>query len=127
VPLGGADVGTTFTVNGRPAPAPGDAPVADIKRIDTHYLSTLGVPLLAGRGLSESDGPAAPTVAIVNRALARQYFGDASPIGERIEIAFAPFRGPAEIVGVVADVRGTGIDEPPGRLSIWPTARVPRP
>ncbi len=122
VPLGGADVGTTYSVAGRPAPAPGEAPTADIKRIDAQFLATLRIPLLQGRGLSASDGPAAPTVALVNRALARQTFGDASPIGERLEISFQPLRGPAEIVGVVGDVRGSGIDEP-ARPTVYLTDR----
>jgi len=106
-------VGTTFSVAGRPEPAKGQKPVADIRRVDAHYLATLKVPLLRGRALSEEDREGTVPSALVDRSLARQLFGDTDPVGQRLAVDYAPPRGPVEIVGVVGDVRSAGLDEEP--------------
>jgi predicted permease len=68
------------------------------------YFTTLNIPILRGRDFEASDRDRKPTPAIINRALARQLFGDNNPIGARL------LRGrekpqDLEIVGVVADTR----------------------
>ncbi|HEX5048258.1 MAG TPA: ABC transporter permease [Gammaproteobacteria bacterium] len=66
------------------------------------YLRTLGVPLLAGRELTEADTAGAPKVAIVNEAFARQYGLGPNPLGKRVGI---DTRVPPniEIVGLFKD------------------------
>jgi predicted permease len=66
------------------------------------YFSTVGMPLLAGRALSEADSANTPDVAVVNRTLAARYFGDVRhAIGRRVGL-----RTPdVEIIGVVEDAR----------------------
>jgi predicted permease len=75
------------------------------------YLPALGVRLLEGRWLDEHDGSGQPRVALVNRALARRYFGAASPVGAALRQLPAGDRW--EIVGVVDDVRQGRLDEEP--------------
>jgi putative ABC transport system permease protein len=113
MPFGGPDVGTTFSVDGRPEPPKGQKPVADIRRIDASYLATLKIPLLRGRALSERDREGTVPSALVDQSLAHQLFGDADPVGQRLAVDYAPPRGPVEIVGVVGDVRSAGLDEEP--------------
>ena len=79
--------------------------------VSAGYLRTVRIPVLRGRGFTETDDEAHPRVVIVNEAFARRYFPDADPIGRRM-IVPAPTR-PAvaeahEIVGVVGDVRFLG-------------------
>ena len=79
--------------------------------VSAGYLRTVRIPVLRGRGFTETDDEAHPRVVIVNEAFARRYFPDADPIGRRT-IVPAPTR-PAvaeahEIVGVVGDVRFLG-------------------
>ncbi len=70
------------------------------------YFETFGIPILRGRTFTERD-ESGPPVAIVNAALARQFWGDGDPLGDRIAIG----RGPAmAIVGVAGDVRDAGMD-----------------
>jgi hypothetical protein len=45
------------------------------------FTEALGIPLLEGRTIAESDLAAALPVAVVNRALARRFWGERSPIG----------------------------------------------
>jgi putative ABC transport system permease protein len=78
------------------------------------YFRTLHVPLVRGREFSEADNDAAPRVVVVNERFARQYFGGADPIGQRIKPGLStteketPWR---EIVGVVGDIRHRTLSE----------------
>ncbi len=66
------------------------------------YLQTLGVPLLAGRHLAETDGPDAPRVVVINETMARRFWPDESPLGARLVNWLG---GPATVVGIVADMK----------------------
>ena len=61
------------------------------------YLDALRIPLLAGRGITPSDGPEAQHVAVVNRAFARKFFHGANPVGRILN------KGTV-VVGMVEDV-----------------------
>jgi putative ABC transport system permease protein len=114
----------TMRVQGVPPPPPGtpEEPVTT-DSVTTGFFETLHVPLKKGRLFEERDAlPAdelrkntAPRVAVVNEALARRYFPDQDPLGRRI--TFGNPTNPqvtwAEIVGVVGDVRRSGLDKEP--------------
>jgi putative ABC transport system permease protein len=91
--------------------------------ISGDYFQTTGIPLVRGRAFSEHDTHASAPVAIISQSLARQYFPGVDPIGRRIMLRErAPLGccstpGPVqgvwrEIVGVAADVRQGGLDQP---------------
>ena len=83
------------------------APVLDFHAVSSDYLRTIGVSIFEGRDLSSADDADAPAVALVNRAAAKRYWPDASPIGHTITSG----RGTSvSIVGVVGDVRQYGLD-----------------
>jgi len=79
--------------------------------VDAGYFTTLGIPQLRGRTFTASDGPDAPLVAIVNAALAARHFPGQDPIGKRLKIGGPerPENHWLEIVGVVGDVRYSGV------------------
>jgi predicted permease len=70
--------------------------------VGPRYFETFGTPLFAGRDFQFED-EARPRVAIVNRAMARYYFADRSPIGAHF--TFDGLTQPYEIVGVVGDAK----------------------
>jgi len=74
------------------------------------FFSTLGIPILRGRDFSSSDTEKTQPVAIVSRAYARQLFGDADPIGQRVGYEPAPDDRKFLIVGEVADARVNGAE-----------------
>ncbi len=89
------------------------------------YFPTLGIRILRGRLLSEADVNGARKVAVVNQTLVRKYFGKQDPIGRQIKISLLetapdpPVKNPLfEIIGVVADVKNQGIQDPP-TPEIW--------
>jgi predicted permease len=79
------------------------------------YFEALGIPLTRGRVFTESDGPTAQQVAIVNERFARLTWPGADPIGRQIRWGLnipenqSPWK---TIVGVVADVKQAGLDTP---------------
>jgi putative ABC transport system permease protein len=70
------------------------------------YLTAMGVPVLDGRELGPRDDAGAPPVIVMNRSAARQYFGDARPVGQVVDWHFGPGKAlQMTVVGVVEDVR----------------------
>jgi predicted permease len=97
----------------------------DIRFVSRDYLRTLGVPILAGRGLGEQDGAGQPPVILVNEALARRNFQGVSPIGRTIVLGPQAHRIPLEIVGVVGNVRQFGLDRAPESQYFMDMRQVP--
>ena len=108
LPMSGSFDGRGFTIEGRPAPAPGDAPSAEARVVTPGFFGTAGVPVLEGRGLTRSDGPDAVPVLVVNRAAAERYWPGERAVGQRIDLGDRVF----ELVGVVGDVRQFALDRP---------------
>jgi predicted permease len=89
-------------------PKPGESEADGAIGIYTHYVGsrffeTLGIPLLVGRTIQDSDTGAAPRVGVVNRAFAQRYFGSASPIGRQFRFDSHTDSLDTTIVGVVGD------------------------
>ena len=76
-----------FTIDGRPVSRLQDMPIAARNVTDSHYLQTLGIPLLEGRGFSDSDTETSLPVALANQAFVKQYLPTEDPIGKRIRIS----------------------------------------
>jgi predicted permease len=81
--------------------------VARYNSVSPGYFETVGMTLIAGRGIEERDMENAPLVAVINEAMARRYFPDGNAIGRIMEVnADGPMQGkPTEIVGVVRDAK----------------------
>jgi putative ABC transport system permease protein len=107
LPLSGEGSGSYITIEGRPDldVAHGTQPGAARLSVTPGFFDTLAIPVLEGRTFSRTDPPAASLV-VINHALARRFFPDASPIGRRIKRGTlqAPFPW-MTIVGVVGDVK----------------------
>jgi putative ABC transport system permease protein len=83
------------------------------------YFPTVGIRLVRGRLMSEAEVNDARRVAVVNQTLVRKFFGQEDPMGRQIKINLLEtgpdaVKSPVfEIVGVVADAKNQGIQEPP--------------
>ena len=106
-PAQGAGAGRVILVEGHPE-LPEERRRVALNWVAPKYFSTLGTPLLTGRDFRFDDAGRS-RVAIVNLALARHYFGEASPLGRRIR--YIDEERPFEIVGVVADAKYTELRE----------------
>ena len=95
----------------RAAPVPGHEPLAQHNYVDAHYFETMGIPVLEGRGILESDGMDAPRVVAINQTLAQQFWKKGDALGRQLELLDG--KKAARIVGVVGDVRQERIEEKP--------------
>ncbi|MGB8475959.1 MAG: ABC transporter permease [Candidatus Acidiferrum sp.] len=91
------------------------------------YFSTLGVPLLAGRELTEADGATAPKVAIASESMVKRFFPGRDPLG--MHFAFGggnKVKPDIEIVGVVKDVKQAHVNGAVEPYVYVPYAQVPK-
>jgi putative ABC transport system permease protein len=99
----------TFGVVGQDPLPPERAPIAEVRAVSPGYFQSLGIPLKAGRLLAEYEGARGEQSLVINETLARQYLkGD--PVGQQLT-GFA--ETPYTVVGVVGDVRQSGLTEAP--------------
>ena len=119
VPLTGNHRRSDITIEGLPTPGPGEFPHPDRHNVSAAYITTMGIPLLRGRNFSDADNETAPDVALINSTMARRFWTDGDPIGKRFLWGHP---GKDEkwitIVGVVADTKLYGLDNP-ARLEVY--------
>jgi putative ABC transport system permease protein len=114
VPLSWKGGTSGFYPEGIKAPIPGMAYDANHRQVTTNYLKAMNIPLRQGRYFENSDNAQSVPVAIINETMARQYWPGENALGRRFKLgdpddAESPWR---QIVGIVADVRQMGLDEP---------------
>jgi predicted permease len=116
-PFSGNDSTSNITVEGYRA---GQDEETHARRVAVSpaYFAALAIPLRAGREFTDRDDAAAPKAVVVNETFVKRYFGNANPIGRRLQFgATTPPKLDREIVGVVADSRDDVRD--PGRETIY--------
>ena len=99
-----------------------------MRLVTPDYFATMRIGLVRGRTFTQSDKPGAPLVMVINETLAREAFPGQDPIGKRIACCEAgPDGSPnwKEVVGVVSDVRATGLDEEPVPEFYLPMVQAP--
>ena len=89
--------------------------------VDHEYFTTAGVTITRGRDFAETDREASLPVAIVNETLARQYWPDRDPIGQRV--SFTGESVTRQIVGVAETVNYNEVGEPPQPCVYIPLAQ----
>ena len=84
--------------------------VAEFAAVSPNYLRVLRAPLMSGRFFTDRDSANSKRVVVVDEAFVRRYVPDRRPIGRHM-LAGLQFRD-WEIVGVVGDLHGDGLDSP---------------
>ena len=107
IPLGGNNWGSCIIQQGHPAPGPNEPCFASWDRASTHFLDSIGVPIVRGRNFSAQDTATSPQVALVNQAFARHFFPNQDPIGKHFGLVSPENSGAFEIAGVFADFKMT--------------------
>ena len=109
LPLSGSVDEYGVRVQDRPATELQIASGTDRYVVAGDFLRAMGIHLLRGRALAATDRESTPPVVVVSQSLARGLWLGEDPIGRRVQIGGfdSPWR---EVVGVVGDVRHSGLD-----------------
>jgi predicted permease len=89
----------------------------EYRPISANYFSTMRIPILRGRVFAQSDFTSSAPIAVINETVARAWWPNENPIGDRILVGV--YQGhqyfavpPCQVIGVVADVKGKYLDQP---------------
>jgi predicted permease len=93
------------------------------------YFELFKIPAVRGRTFTDRDGAGGPPVALVNQAMARQFWPKGDPLNDRILIGKGVMphlesEQPRQIVGIVADVRDGGLNRDPQPVMYVPSGQV---
>ena len=124
LPLSGLRSATSFWFEGRPLPEAGQRLGTDVRAIDPDYFGAMGMPLLDGRALEHSDAAGRPRSVVVSRSFVDRYMSGEPPLGARIHMPWGDTLV-GTIVGVVADVKHTGVDSAANPTVYWAMAQFP--
>jgi putative ABC transport system permease protein len=97
-----------------------------VELISEDYFNTIGLPIVRGRVLTATEIDSVRKVAVINKRLAHDFFGDQDPIGRTIKfnvldrLPDAPHNAYFEIVGIVGDAQNNGLEH-----GIMPEAFIP--
>jgi putative ABC transport system permease protein len=111
LPLSGNNESGSFYIEHHDVPQGQQPPHGDRWRVTSGYMQTMDIPLIRGRYFSESDNADGQGVAIIDEMLAKKYWPNEDPIGQRI--AFEGDRAQPryrEVVGVVGHVKHSGLE-----------------
>lgn len=118
LPMQGWGYGMPFQIAGKPVVDRANRKACFFKMVSASYFRTLGMRFEKGRGLSELDRKGSPPVTVINETMARKYFPNEEPVGQRILIQEIvpgkPALGPEipwEVVGVVKDEKVGNLDD----------------
>ena len=112
VPLSGDISGSPYArVDGNPVPL-AQRPLGLTRSVSPDYFRTLSIPLVSGRDFSQRDGVDQPLVVILSNATSKKLFPNENPLGHSILFGADNGNGaPAEVVGVVGDVRSQDLSK----------------
>jgi len=104
LPLAGDTWGWPFWIEDEPLPAPGEGPDAVYRVVLPGYFQTMGIPIVSGRDVSDTDTMNNAGVVVINQKLAERYWPGENAIGKRISME-NPRKGPSwlTVVGVVVN------------------------
>lgn len=124
IPPGEWHATNTFRIEGRPLPVDSrHKPIARQEDVSAGYFGIMQIPLLEGRFFSDSDREGTTPVAVVNRELERRFFHGENPLGHRVRVG-----GPwCEVVGIVGNVKTSGLAAAPEPTLYFPFAQRDRP
>jgi putative ABC transport system permease protein len=125
-----SEIDLPFDIAGKP-PKAGERFNGDEqwRSVSPHYFAVFKIPLLRGRVFTERDETNSARIVIINQAMAKKYWPKEDPIGQVITIGkgLGPqFNdAPRQIVGIVADVRETGVADTNVGVMYIPQSQVP--
>lgn len=111
---------TSYHVSGRPEPADGQNPLAEMSVVSDGYFRNMGIPLLRGRAFGSEDKPKAPTAVVIDQSFAEREWRGEDPLGKTLRLGG---RENAVVVGIVPTVKLYGYAAEPQLVQAYLSAR----
>ena len=124
LPLSGLRSATRFWLEDRPAATPSEQPGTDVRAVEPGFFRAMGIALRDGRLLGDQDAAGQPRSVVVSQTFVDRYLPGEQVVGRRIVMPWGDTLR-ATIVGVVADVKHTGVDSAASPTTYWPLAQFP--
>lgn len=104
-----------FNIQGRPPRNGSEYIMANYRTVSSEFFQTLGIPLLQGRWIENTDRENTPPIVVINEAMAKTYFPNESPLGKKMQIGATPDKDVPwmMIVGVVGNVKQSLVADMP--------------
>ena len=115
-----------LSIQNVPDPDPTNRPVAYFVPVSADYFKTLGLKLVAGRTITESDRAGSQPVTVVDEMFVKQFLGNRDPLTQRVFLAIDDSI-PRQIIGVFKTVKQAGIDADERPTTYLPLAQAPAP
>lgn len=122
LPMRGTGEQLTWEVPGAPAVPSSERRTADALQVTPDVFRALGVPLVAGRSVSDEDLAGGPLAIVVNQTLAQQAYPGEAAVGRGLHV----FGVDATIVGIVGDVHQRQLEAAPRATVYVPLKQIPR-
>ena len=119
LPVSGRGWTAWITIEHAP-PASGEPPEVGYRTASSGYFAVMQIPVLEGRGITDSDTASSQRVVVVNKALADRFFSTGRAIGSRIRLGPNPKAPWWTIVGIVGNVRHAGPEIEPAPEAFMP-------
>ncbi|HYN85035.1 MAG TPA: ABC transporter permease [Pyrinomonadaceae bacterium] len=122
LPLRGRGWPVDVEATDRPAPPPGQSVIADWAIVSPDYFRALGIGLLQGRALADTDTAEGQRAVVIDEDLARHFWPEGDAVGKQLRVVGPK---PFEVVGVARRVRSYGLDEQARMRLYVPVAQTP--
>ncbi len=118
LPVSGQGSIIHFNVFGHPPRNSSEYVAANYRAVSAEYMQALKIPLLEGRWITDADRENAPSVAVINQAMAKAYFGDKSPLGRRFQLGAIPDDTTPwmTVVGVAGNIKQSLVADTPTEM-----------
>jgi predicted permease len=125
VPLFAGGFARTVFLEGQDASDRRAGRLVQISVVGSHYLETVGIPLVRGRTLSETDQPNTPLAVVINETMAKNFWPDQDAIGKRFKFFGQDFFN--QVVGIAKDSKYNFIGEEATPFIYQATTQVYQP
>jgi putative ABC transport system permease protein len=124
LPLGGIGSATRMLIEGEPPTLPGEEPAASVRAVDAGFFEAMQIPVIRGRGIESGDRSGAVQAVVVNQSFARKYLVGRDPVGRRIRMEWGDTLV-GTVMGVVGDIKHSGVDSAAAPTVYWAVAQFP--
>lgn len=124
LPLSGQRSSTGMTIEGEPPTRPGEEPVADVRAVDPGFFAALEIPVMRGRVIEAGDRAGVARSVVVNQSFVARYLVGRDPLGRRIHMPWGDTLV-GTVVGVVGDIKHTGVDSAASPTVYWSLPQFP--